>query len=148
MSFEAIYSAINLGVIPAWLLLAFAPRWRVTRAVVHSFFYPIAYGLIYTAFLIAAIFFGQGADGASMSSIGGVSALFSAPVGVLTGWSHYLVFDLFVGTWASRDAISRGISHWLMIPVLFFTLMFGPVGLLLYGFVRLAKGHTFLLDDR
>ena len=136
---DTLYIAINLGVMPAWALLVFAPRWHVTRALVHSFLYPFIYGGIYAALLISALFFGQGAEGAGMSTIESVSALFSAPTGVLTGWTHYLIFDLFVGAWISRDSIRRTIPHLLIIPVLIFTLMFGPVGLFLYGLIRLIK---------
>lgn len=147
MSFDVIYAAINGGVMPAWALLILAPRWRVTRKLVHSFLYPFLYGGLYIAFLLTAIVFGQSADDAGMSSIAGVSALFSAPVGVLTGWTHYLVFDLFVGAWISRDAISRGIAHWKVIPTLFFTFIFGPTGLFLYGLLRLASGQGGLISE-
>lgn len=144
MSTDLLYTAINLGVMPAWLLLVFAPRSKVTRKLVHSFLYPFVYGGFYIAFLTAAIFFNQGAEGAGMSDIAGVTALFSAPVGVLTGWTHYLVFDLFVGAWISRDAVDRKIPHLLIVPILAFTLMFGPVGLFLYGMIRLVMGRRDL----
>ncbi len=147
MNEETLYTAINMGVMPAWALLALAPRWGVTRRVVHSFLYPIVYGLIYSAFLITAIFFTQGADGAGMSSLSGVMALFSRPIGVLTGWTHYLVFDLFVGAWIGRDAAARRIPHLLVIPCLFFTLMFGPFGLLLYFLIRLVLRRGGLTLD-
>lgn len=148
MTFDTAYTAINLGVMPAWALLAFAPRAKITRRLVHSFIYPAVYGAIYSAFLIAAIFFGQSSPDAGMSSIGGVSAVFSHPVGVMTGWTHYLVFDLFVGAWISRDALARAIPYWRVLPALFFTLMFGPVGLLLYFAIRLASGGgRFLLEN-
>lgn len=147
MSFDTIYTAINLGVVPAWALLILAPRWGVTRKVVHSFLYPFLYGGLYVAFLVTAIVFGQSADDAGMSSIAAVSALFSAPVGVLTGWTHYLAFDLFVGAWISRDAISRDIAHWKVIPTLFFTFIFGPTGLFLYGLIRLASGRGALISE-
>ena len=44
MDYETMYTAINLGVLPAWALLALAPRWSVTKAVVHSFLYPFFTG--------------------------------------------------------------------------------------------------------
>ena len=143
------YSAINLGVLPAWALIALAPRWSVTKAVVHSFLYPVIYGVIYLAFLITAIFFAEGAEGAGMSSLAGVMAIFSRPVGILTGWTHYLIFDLFVGAWIGRDALARKIPHLLVLPCLFFTLMFGPVGLLLYVGLRLAfrRGGVSLVEE-
>lgn len=143
MSFppETVYSAINLGVMPAWLLLAIAPRSIVTRTVVHSFIYPVIYGGLYSAFLFSALFLGNSSPEGSMSSLSGVTALFSHPNGVLIGWTHYLVFDLFVGAWISRDSIQRNISHWLVLPILFLTLMFGPVGLLSYAIIRLVSGR-------
>lgn len=138
MSIETLFSLINLSVFPAWFLLIFAPRWSITRTLVHSMLYPIALGLIYTAGIIASIFFGMGGEGAGFSSISQVRAIFSSDVGVLVGWAHYLVFDLFVGAWEARDAQKRGVSHWLLIPCLFFTFMLGPFGLVLYLCLRAA----------
>ena len=147
MNYEIVYSAINLGVMPAWALLALAPRWGVTRRLVHSFVYPVIYGVIYLAFLVTSIFFTESPDSAGMGDLNGVLALFSRPIGVLTGWTHYLVFDLFVGAWIARDAIARKIPHLFIVPCLFFTLMFGPVGLLLYVAIRLARGGGFALSE-
>ena len=50
----------------------------------------------------------------------------------LIAWVHFLAFDLFVARWAYVDNWETGISAWLMAPILFFTLMLGPVGFLLY----------------
>ena len=145
MTLENLFTALNYSVLPAWLLLAIAPSWGVTKLLVHSFLYPVLLGGIYSTLLIAALFFGQSSSDGGFSTIAGVSALFSHPVGVLTGWTHYLVFDLFVGAWISRDAIQKDINYWLVIPCLFFTLMFGPVGLLLYFLLRLGAGHRSLM---
>ncbi len=139
MDHEAIYSAINLAVMPAWLLLALAPRWVLTRVLVHSGLYPIVYGIIYVGFLVAA--FSTNADnGGTMSTLEGVMTLFDNPTGVIGAWSHYLVFDLFVGAWIGRDALRKGVSHWLVVPSLFFTLMAGPLGLLVYLIGAMVTG--------
>ncbi len=74
---------------------------------------------------------GQGAGG-NFTSIEGVRELFSSDVGIIIGWTHYLVFDLFIGAWEARDAKRRGFSHWLLVPCLGLTFMAGPVGLALY----------------
>ena len=140
MSYETIYTIINVSVLPAWLMLALVPRAQITRTVVHSGLYPLAMGLFYVTTLSMAMFFGMGAGNADFNSAAGVSRLFSHPLGVMIGWSHYLVFDLFVGAWEARDAQRRGVAHWMLVPCLFFTLMFGPVGLLLYLAIRLATG--------
>jgi hypothetical protein len=59
--------------------------------------------------------------------------LFENPWGALAGWVHYLCFDLFVGRWIMNDAPDGG---YRLAPVLFLTLMLGPVGLLLYTIGR------------
>ncbi|MCA8902235.1 MAG: DUF4281 domain-containing protein [Hyphomonas sp.] len=140
MTYETVYTLINLAVMPAWLLLAILPRSTITRTVVHSGLYPLGLGVFYIVTLSMNMFFGMGAEGGTFTSAAGVSQLFSHPLGILVGWSHYLVFDLFTGAWEARDAQRRGVPHWMLVPCLFFTLMFGPVGLLLYLAVRLASG--------
>ena len=128
-------------------LLIFLPRSTVTAAVVHSMFYPALFGMIYVAGLCAAIFFGHSASGAGMSDIGGVMALFDHPNGIIIGWTHYLVFDLFVGAWIGRDAIRHAIPHYLVIPCLMGAFIFGPVGLLLYLLLRLMLRKKLLLQE-
>ena len=65
---------------------------------------------------------------------------------LLAGWIHYLCFDLFIGSWEVRDAKAQGISHWLVIPCLFLTFMFGPVGLLLYFALRAVRTRTIAIS--
>ena len=60
-------------------------------------------------------------------------ALFQSRWMTLAGWTHYLCFDLFVARWIMNDAPDAG--YWLT-PILFLTLMFGPIGLLCYLAVR------------
>lgn len=138
MTVETLFSLLNLSVMPAWALLIFAPRWSMTRTLVHSMLYLVVLGLAYACGIIASLFFGMGGEGAGFTSIAEVRAIFSSDVGVLVGWAHFLVFDLFVGAWEARDAQRRGFSHWLLIPCLFFTFMFGPLGLVLYLGLRWA----------
>jgi cytochrome bd-type quinol oxidase subunit 2 len=67
-------------------------------------------------------------------------ALFGSPGGATIGWIHYLAFDLFVGTWIARNADQHNIARWLQVPILFLTLMAGPIGLLLYLLLRQITG--------
>jgi Domain of unknown function (DUF4281) len=78
----------------------------------------------------------ESVDGGSFSTLSGVTAVFSTEPNVMLGWTHYLVFDLLIGSWEAEDAPKSGVPHWLLIPCLFFTLMLGPIGLLLYVIVR------------
>jgi hypothetical protein len=139
MTYDALLQFINFSVLPAWVLLILAPRWKGTRAIVHSMLYPLVLGGIYIGCFIA-VFMGEGASGGSFTSIEGIRALFSSDVGIVIGWAHYLVFDLFVGAWEARDAQRRGFNHWLLIPCLLLTFMAGPVGLVLYLVLRKVTG--------
>ena len=83
--YETIYLALHAIVAPAWILLAVAPGWRWTQRLVHAALIPLVLCAIYLAFLTAAIGFGQADPDAGMSTLAGVMALFSHPVGALTG---------------------------------------------------------------
>lgn len=149
MSPEAIFTILNLSVVPAWALLVFLPRADVTRTVVHSGVYPLLLGLFYISFFAYALLAGTIGEGIDFTSVAGVSIVFQAPIGVLIGWSHYLVFDLFVGAWVARDSQRRGVPHLAAVPCLLLTLVVGPVGLLCYLLVRLGlgKGGLALGED-
>lgn len=67
-----------------------------------------------------------------------IAALLGTPLGATTGWAHFLAFDLFVGRWAYLESRERGFNPWLVSPTLFFVLMSGPFGLLLYLGLRWA----------
>ena len=86
--------------------------------------------MVYTVLLLSQI--GGTAGSLLNPSLAGIASLLGTPAGATTGWVHFLAFDLFVGRWAYLDSRARGISAWQVSPALFFILMAGPLGLLLY----------------
>ena len=48
------------------------------------------------------------------------------------------MFDLWTGMWIARDSVERKVPQLLLIPSLFFTMMLGPSGLVLYFVVSAA----------
>jgi Domain of unknown function (DUF4281) len=136
MTHDSVYSLINLFILPFWLLLAFAPRWRFTQLLVHSALVPLLVGSFYLLYLSGALFGGGGPVGGGFGSLDGLKILFSHKPALIAGWAHYLVFDLFIGAWIARDAQRYRMKHYLVLPILFFTLMAGPFGLLLYMLLR------------
>jgi len=146
--YETLFTVFNVAVVPAWLLLIFAPGWRWTQRLVHSALLPLGLGAVYLTFLTLGIGFGQSDAEAGMSSLAAVQALFSHPVGLLTGWVHFLVFDLFVGAWIVRDARRIGLSRWIVTPALLLTFMFGPLGLFIHLIARKLSGKAgWSLDE-
>lgn len=144
MSIDTVFLICNYGVMPFWLLLAVAPGWTWTGRLVHSILIPVVLGSVYlTGFLTAP----PAPAGASFGTLEGVMLFFSQPHGVLVGWVHYLVFDLFVGAWMVRDARRRGLHHGLVVPCLALTLMLGPIGLLLYTTIRGIRDRVVTLVE-
>jgi hypothetical protein len=137
---EALFSLANALALPAWALLAFAPRWRGTRLLVLSGLWPAILALAYAALITTHYLGAHGSEG-GFSSLAGVAALFQDPWALLAGWLHYLCFDLFVGAWEVRDAQRRQVPHLALVPALALTFLFGPVGLLVYFGVRAAFGR-------
>ena len=132
MQAETIFSIANLVAALGWLLIAILPRWEYTRIVVLTGAIPLLLAVAYTVLIV--LFFGRAEGG--FGSLADVMKLFTNEWAVLAGWIHYLAFDLFVGCWEVRDSKRRGISHLLVVPCLFLTFMFGPIGFLLYSILR------------
>ncbi|MGE0816156.1 MAG: ABA4-like family protein [Vicinamibacterales bacterium] len=137
MTPEAVFSAAGAVATLSWLLLALAPRaaWvqRITGTVV-----PLGFALTYVAILAMRL----GRVSGDFNSLAGVAALFSDPWTLLAGWIHYLAFDLLTGVWETRDAAARGVPHWMVVPCLVLTFLFGPAGWLLYLGLRAARGSA------
>lgn len=137
---ELVFMVINALVMPAWALLILFPRWQWTQKIVHASLFPLVFGLIYLFYMAYAYVALPANPDASFTSIKGVQTLFSEPIGMLIGWTHYLVFDLFVGAWIGRDSQRRGVKHLTVVPCLLFTYMLGPIGLLMYLILRKFTG--------
>lgn len=142
MTNEQIFSIVNNFALVGWVLLVFAPRWRWTQRIVHGAVIPLLLTPVYIKFLVS----GSGGDG-NFTSLSGVMKLFESPEAVIAGWIHYLAFDLFIGAWESRDARRLRIPHWAVVPCMFFTLMLGPVGLMMYLLMRIVMRRRWIIDE-
>ena len=134
MEATQLFSIASTVVLPGWILLILAPRYKVGRDLVAGMAIPLGLGLMYLG--VFAMHFGDNPEGAGFGSLEAVRVLFSSEWSVLVGWVHYLAFDLFIGAWEVRDAQRLGISHLLVIPCLLLTFMLGPIGLVIYLLLR------------
>ena len=133
---ETLYTAVNVLVLPPWLLLIVAPRWKWTLPVT-SVVFPFLLGLTYVM-LLAFNLHGMSGGFASLKDL---ARMFENPNLLLMGWVHYLAFDLFVGSWQVRDARQQGLPNILVIPCLLLTLLLGPTGLVCYFSLRWVYRH-------
>jgi hypothetical protein len=144
MSPDLVFTICNNAVLPAWLMLAVAPGWIWTQRVVHAIWIPLLLGLVYAWAFTANP---PAPEGGGFTSLEGVMKLFTSPYVMLAGWVHYIVFDLFVGAWETRDARRHGIGQPWLVPCLALTLMLGPLGLLAYLVLRWVKTRDTGLDE-
>jgi len=133
----SVFKGQNRFVITGWFLLVFLPSWQYTPLVVMITVLTIC------AFYSYFILFGQSYDQGArkphykdFGSLAGVLKLFSNARVVLAGWLHYLAFDLLIGLFIVMDSQQHDISHFMILPVLFLSLMIGPAGLLCYFILR------------
>ncbi len=137
--------AFDLGsrlAILGWLSLILLPRWRGVSALLAGVIIPAALSIGYV--VLIAVFWSEAKGG--FSSLDGVADLFASRPLLLTGWLHYLAFDLFLGNWILRRAQEAELPHWTMVPVLLATFLFGPIGYLAFLLLRASIRAT--RDDR
>ena len=130
------YSIGNTLALAVWLLLAASlllPAWRERIWLFTGRIVPALYAVFYIVLIAQS--WGQ-TPGGGFGSVLEVRALFANDSALTAGWFHYLAFDLFVGTWIARNGLGRGVPRLLLVPCLALTLLFGPVGLLLYLLIR------------
>jgi hypothetical protein len=135
MTAEQLFSLTNSLALLGWLLLVFAGRARWAASLVLGVVLPLLLAGVYTGLLVGH----WGERDGNFQTLAGVSTLFENHWLLLAGWVHYLAFDLFIGAWEVRDSKALGISHWIVLPCLALTFLFGPAGLLLYFLIRIAR---------
>jgi hypothetical protein len=128
MNAEQLFSLANGAAVLCWILLAVLPNRPWVTTVITGRVAPAIFAVAYIAIVVVVFPRAEG----SFSTLAGVTALFTNPWLLLAGWLHYLAFDLLIGTWEARDSVERGVPRWLLVPCLFLTLMFGPMGWLAY----------------
>lgn len=139
MNLELYFQVANNLALLSWILMIIFPfkswtaRWLIgTSVTILCLCYA---GLALTGFSADSL--------SEFSSLEGVMTLFTQPQAVLAGWVHYLAFDLMVGLYIVTKGKSYGLNRWVLTPILLFTFMLGPVGLLLFFLYRfiVTKKH-------
>ena len=131
---STIFALSSLLVMPFWFLMIFLPRWRWTKRLLASVWVSALAAVLYTALVLPQI--AQVLPAVLNPNLAEIASLLSTERGATIAWVHFLAFDLFVGRWVYLDSQNRQLSSWLISPTLFFVLMLGPFGFVLYLFIR------------
>ena len=146
---EIIYLWLSFGVLPFWLTLIFFPNSRVSLIFISSIFLPIIFSLIYSYMIYQLIINGENIFETFNLYLGieNLHSLFSNDIFLLIFWIHFLGINLFLGSWVSRDALRYRVPKFLSGISLISIYFTGPLGLVLYWFIRIFYSKKITLHD-
>lgn len=126
MSPSLLFDLTNLYVLPFWVLMILLPNWGWTRKVMGSLLplVPLAIAYLY---LFAGSLDPDSAQAFASPTLTDLARLFANETVMATGWTHFLVMDLFVGRWIYWEGQRSGV--WT-VHSLVMCLFAGPLGLL------------------
>ena len=145
---ENIYLIANWGVIPFWLLLIFFPYHQITNFFAQSVIAPLLLGVCY-AYLTYIIFLeGNIFEAFELySGLDGLYSMFANELLLLIFWLHFLAISLFAGSWIVRDSNKYLIPKVITIPSLILTYFTGPIGIIIYWFIRIFFTKKISFND-
>ena len=148
LSYENIYLIANWGVIPFWLLLIILPNHGVTNFFVQSIIAPLLLAGAYSFVAYNIFLEGNTLDSFELySGLDGLYSMFANEAFLLVFWIHFLAISLFLGAWISRDSQRYMVPRFFVIISLISTYFTGPVGLLIYWFIRIFFAKKISFND-
>jgi hypothetical protein len=135
MSPDTLFELSSRLAMLGWLALALSPLAPRLTQMIGGVIVPVTLSIGYAVLILVSW---AGAPG-GFDSLANVMRLFDVPMVALAGWVHYLAFDLLVGAWEARVARREGLPHYILLPCLVLTFLFGPLGLILFLGIRVAR---------
>lgn len=136
-AYEASRWVARFGWLILFVALVYAP-WRNYTLPAAHFAFPAILCLMY----IWMVWEGRGGFRAhglkTFFDLDFIGELYTDKSALNASWLHFLALDLFAGAWMVRDGLGLGMPVWLIFLCLPFTLMLGPVGVLIYIVLRIA----------
>jgi apolipoprotein N-acyltransferase len=121
---------------PFWALMIVAPRWSWTTRIVGS---PLIIAPVALLYLVIAI--PRLADLIPLvtgPTLAGLQSAMAEGGAATLVWAHIIAFDLFVGRWIYLEAAKSRIHPLVMAPILIVTILFAPIGFLIFVAIRPA----------
>jgi hypothetical protein len=123
---------------PFWLLMILAPRWRRTVAIARSPLTVLPVLAVYLALAIPVL--PELWAAVSSPSLDGFRELTVLANGAGAIWAQVIAWDLLIGQWMFLEARRTGLHPLLMGPLLLFTILLSPIGVLVFLAIRAV--HT------
>ena len=148
LTYENIYLIANWGVIPFWLLLIMLPNHGVTNFFAQSIIAPLLLAFAYSLVVFDIFLEGNIFDSFELyRGLDDLYSMFSSEYFLLIFWLHFLAISLFLGSWITRDSQRYMIPRFFLTISLILTYFTGPVGLLIYWFIRIFFAKKINFND-
>ncbi|MER0477776.1 ABA4-like family protein [Streptomyces sp. Edi2] len=129
---------------PVWLLMIFAPAWGPTARIAGSPMTVVPVLLVYLALAVPA--FPELWTAVRSPDLGTFRELTARADGAGAIWSQVIAWDLLIGQWMYQEARRLRIPALLMGPLLAFTILLSPFGLLVFLGLRTARTRRSTRD--
>ena len=138
-SIDMIYIWLTFAVLPFWFMLIFFPQSKICKIFVTSVFPILLLAIIYLYIIFEILKNGFNfLDIFNLYlSIDELINIYSDKHYVIIFWIHFLAINLFCGSWIVRDYLKINMPKFLAIIPLVLTYFIGPVGLVIYWFLRI-----------
>jgi hypothetical protein len=115
------------------------PNWSITRKVMESYIPFVILAGLYL-YLLTGTITSESAQALANPQLADIARFFGEERAAATGWTHFLVMDLFVGRWIYWEGQKTGIftTHSILL-----CLFAGPLGLLSHIFTSWIKQKFF-----
>lgn len=131
---EFLFTLSFLAAAPFWALMILAPAWSTTTRIASS---PLIVVPSLTVCLILVVpIFPDFWTLVTRPDLAALQEYVTRPEALAGLWAQVIAWDLMVGRWMYLDSRRRGISPWLMAPVLFLTVLLSPFVVPLYLLLR------------
>ena len=148
-SIETIYLWLNIGVLPFWFILVFFPNSKICKIFTISVFPLVIFSVVY-GYLVYKIFLDDYNFLNNFNlylSFANLLNLFEEKYFSILFWIHFLAINLFCGGWIVNDSQKFNISKALIFLPLIITYFIGPIGVLIYWFIRIFYAKRITLYD-
>lgn len=126
MTISQLFDLANLFVLPFWALMIFLPKWSITQRIMGSVLPFVALAALYL-YLLSGTITAETAQALANPTLADIARFFGDDRAAATGWTHFLVMDLFVGRWIYWEGQRTGLWTVHSIALCLFA---GPLGLL------------------
>ncbi len=143
---EQFFRITNTVALIGWMTLLVLPGNRRISGLLCAVILPAGLAAAYATVILWRLAAG-GTPPGDLGTISGLRSAFADDWVFAAAWTHYLVFDMWVGAWIARDSIRLRIPWPIRSASLLLTFLLGPIGFLLHLGARTMLARKVSIDD-